>query len=243
MAEETNKKDNVEELRTFEGPNGKMYKIVAPTADDIRGADWNYSKTFTKSLVEGITTAAELQDILRMRGIIGPNFEKRAEELATNLNEKILEMQNEKDNATKRSLAEEVSEIREELFQWNQRLNGPMSNTCEQLSDDARVEYLTSRMVTDENLEKVWDSYDAYLVEKDNALAVRARYNVMLYLQGLDTDFMDYVPEAIAVREIEESIAKEVASKQEEERAAEEEVESKEGSVKTSKKKVDKKDK
>lgn len=200
-------KNDIQELRSFEGPNGKTYKIVAPSADDIRGADWNYSKVFTKSLVEGITTAAELQDILRMRGIIGPSFEKRAEELLRNLESKILEMQLETDLDRKRALAIETSQARDELFQWNQRLNGPMSNTCEQLADDARQEYLTSRMVRDENMNPVWDTYDTYLTEKDNALAVRARYHVMLYLQGLEPDFMNNVPEALAIKEIEDALA------------------------------------
>ena len=132
---------NLEEMRSFIGPDETTkYYIKAPTAEDIRGADWQYSKTYTQSLVEGITTTAEMMDILMRRGIIGPEFEQRARELATELNTKIIALEQEEELDRKRDLSVEVAVAREELFQWNQRLNGPMSNTCEQIADDARLE-------------------------------------------------------------------------------------------------------
>ena len=74
---------NKEGLRTFVGPDGESnYYIVAPSAENIRVADWEYSKTYTRSLVEGITTTAEMTDILMRRGVIGPEFEQRSNELA-----------------------------------------------------------------------------------------------------------------------------------------------------------------
>ena len=82
MAEES----KVEDVRSFIGPDEKEYKVVAPNANDIREADWNYSRTFTRSLTEGITTSAEMMDILRRRGIVGPEFEQRAAELTAQLN-------------------------------------------------------------------------------------------------------------------------------------------------------------
>lgn len=193
--------------RYFLGPDEMTkYYIAAPNAEDIRGADWAYSKIYTKCLVEGITTSAEMMDILMRRDIIGPEFEQRAEELMRNLNEKIIKLENAESLDDKREFAIGVANSREELFQWNQRLNGPMSNTCEQIADDARLEYLTSRMVENEDETKVWESNDLYLKEKSQALALRARFEIMLYLQGLDSDFLEKTPEAQAMREIEADI-------------------------------------
>lgn len=207
MAED---KDNVQEednRRFFYGPDEETkYFIQPPTAENIRGADWQYSKTYTQCLVEGITTQAEMMDILNRRGIIGPEFEQRANELGQNLASKIDALEGTDDLDEKRKLAIEVAQAREEMFQWNQRLNGPMNNTAEQMSDDARLEYLTSCMVVDSNDQRVWDSYDTYLREKSQALAMRARFEVMLYLQGLESDFLDQTPEAQAMREIETEI-------------------------------------
>jgi hypothetical protein len=205
MAEEEKR----DERRSFLGPDELTnFYVAAPTAEDIRGADWTYSKTYTKCLVEGITTSAEMMDILMRRGIIGPEFEQRGEELTTELNEKIIALETAGDLDEKRMAAIAVANSREELFQWNQRLNGPMSNTCEQIADDARLEFLTSKMIENEDGSKVWDSYETFLKEKSQALALRARFEVMLYLQGLDSDFLDNTPEAMAMKEIEADVIK-----------------------------------
>jgi len=197
-------KDN---RRSFLGPDEEtVYYVAAPTADNIRGADWQYSKTFTQCLIEGITTSAEMMDILTRRGIIGPEFEQRARELSGNLSNRIFDLENTDDLDKKKELSFLVAQAREELFQWNQRLNGPMNNTAEQISDDTRLEFLTSTMTVTENGDRVWSSYDAYLKEKSQSLALRARFEVMLYLQGLDSDFLDQTPEARAMREVETDI-------------------------------------
>ena len=205
MAEKENK--NVEARREFQDPvSGKTYYIGTPTADDVRGADWQYSKIYTKSLVEGITTSAEMIDILMRRGVIGPEFEQRQKELTDVLSVKVEALQNADNLDAKQQTAVEVAATREELFNWNQRLNGPMSNTCEQMADDSRLEYLTSRMVQEAGGNKVWEDYSDFLIEKNQSLAMRARFEVMLYLQGLDSDFLEKTPEAMAIREIEQEI-------------------------------------
>jgi len=207
MAEET----KAVEKRSFLGPNDTEYFVVAPNANDIREADWNYSRTYTRSLTEGITTSAEMMDILRRRGIVGPEFEQRATELTAQLNEKIWALEVAETMEAKRDLAVEVAEARDELFQWNQRLNGPMANTCEQLADDARLEFLTSSMVVNDKDERVWDNYDSYLQEKNQALALKSRFEIMLYLQGLESDFLEKTPEAQAMKEVETDIMSKAA--------------------------------
>lgn len=227
--------ENVEERRSFLGPDeATNYFIAAPNAEIIRGADWIYSKTYTKCLQEGITTSAEMMDILMKRGIVGPEFEQRSVELTGILNEKIMELEVATTMEEKRDAAIDVANAREQLFQWNQRLNGPMSNTCEQIADDARLEFLTSSMVVKEDGSRVWESYEDYMSEKSQALALRARFEIMLYLQGLDSDFLEKTPEAMAMREIETDLiskaeeALKVAQAVEEERKKAEAEETKE---------------
>ena len=201
--------EKTETRRRFSsGEKEESYYVANPTADDIRGADWEYSKQYTRSLVEGITTSAEMMDILMRRGIIGPEFEQRANELAVDLGTKIEKLNESTLDEEKRELSIDVAGARDALFQWNQRLNGPLSNTCEQLSDNSRLEFLTFCLTQNEQGNKVWDSYDGYLLEKNNDLAIQARFEVMLYLQGLDSDFLEQTPEATAMREIEENSIK-----------------------------------
>jgi len=180
------------------------YYIISPSAEDIRGADWEYSKSYTKSLVAGITTTAEMTDILMRRGIIGPEFEKRSNELAAELSNKIEALNKATNSQEKAELAYKVSTARDELFQWNQRLSAPLGNTCEQMADDSRLEYLTSRLIVTETGARLWETFENYLTEKDQSLAQQARFQVMLYLQGLDSNFLENTPEATAMREIEE---------------------------------------
>jgi hypothetical protein len=198
------KKFSTDGLRSFyNSRTEKKYYVKSPTAEDIRGADWEYSKIYTKSLVAGITTSAEMTDILTRRGIIGPEFEQRSNELSFELSNKISALEDAASSEEKASLAYEVSKARDILFQWTQRLNQPMSNTCEQISDDARLEFLTSRLIVDENGVAIWSDYDKYLHEKEQSLAQQAKFEVILYLQGLDSDFLDKTPEAVAMRELE----------------------------------------
>ena len=182
------------------------YYIVPPTAEAIRGADWQYSKVYTKCLMGDIPTSAEMLDILTRRGIIGSEFEQRAIELAQILNQNIETLEAASDMIIKRNAAVEVAAAREELFQWNQRLNGPMNNTAEQISDDARLEYLTSSMIVDDKGNKIWADYELYLKETDQTLALKARFEVMLYIQGLDSDFLDQTPEAKAMHDVESEV-------------------------------------
>ena len=133
-------------------------------------------------------------------------FERRATELGDNLRNAIYELDASQDMDTKRELAINIAKAREELFQWNQRLSGPMNNTAEQISDDARLEYLTSAIVVSEDGSRVWPSYTAYLKEKSQGLALRSRFEVMLFLQGLESDFLEQTPEALAMKEIERDL-------------------------------------
>ena len=211
-SKEVNKEEVVEQKRFFLGKDEKTkYFIVPPNASAIREADWQYSRIYTKSLTEGITTSAEMMDILRRRGIVGPEFEQRAAELATSLNEKILSLGVSDNLDEKRDLAVEVSEARDELFQWNQRLNGPMANTCEQLADDSRLEYLTSCMIVDKDNNRIWESYEEYIHETDQTLGLKSRFEIMLYLQGLEPDFLEKTPEAVAMKEVETDILNKAA--------------------------------
>lgn len=211
--------DEIKEVRRSFTNGDVEYFIGNPIAEDIRGADWQYSKVFTKCLNEGIPTSSEMLDILRRRGIIGDAFDKRAKELSTNLSELVYKLYEADNNEDKAALALEVSRAREALFQWNQRLSGPMNNTCEQMADDARLEFLTACMIQDEAGNRLWESYNDFLKHKDQTLTLKARYEVMLLLQGYEPDFLDRTPEAIAMKEIEEAIrtkVQEEASKPEE---------------------------
>lgn len=181
------------------GGSTKDYYIGTPTADDVRKADWEHAKTYNRALKEGVFTMGEMTEILLSRNIIGPDYEKTGEELKVSLAEKIVSMERELDKDARVQLAFEVAKLREEVFQWNHRMTGPMANTCESMSNDARTEYLTSAVVQDKAGNRIWPSFDDYRNEKDLALQTKARFEVMLWLEGVDSDFLDKSPERVVL--------------------------------------------
>jgi beta-lactamase class D len=116
-----------------------------------------------------------------------------------------------------------------------------MSNTCEQMADDARLEFLTSCMIVDEKNDRVWSDYDSYLREKNQALALKSRFEVMLYLQGLDADFLEKTPEAVAMKDIEADVLQKATLAAEALEAVQKEVEETEKIEKETPKKTRKK--
>ena len=213
--------DNKEkENRSFtvalEGEKAITYYIADPTSEDIRKADWHYSKVYNQALLEGLATQAEMAEILVKRKIAGPDYESKGEEIRKRLVDKIEAMGVEDDPIKQKVLALDVALAREELFNHNQKVNGPMSNTCEQIAEDARVEFLTSRLVESEPGKKVWNSFEGYKEDARSELTMQARLEVMLWLQGLESNFMENTPENVVLRapypedELEESEPKKV---------------------------------
>jgi hypothetical protein len=235
MADKTKKdeqalQDIFEDKRTFIH-DGEKYFIDNAGIDEVRQADWFYSKTYNEALLAGVTTMAQMQDILEERDIIGKKYEEKRVALIKELDEGIAELNSAKTLDEKKVCAEKVEDVRNRLFRWNQRASSPMSNSVEQLAEDARIEYLTSAMVKDSNGDKVWESYDEYKTTSNPTLAMRSRYSVMLALQGLAENFLETTPEALARKEIEEA----ESTKEIEEAKPKAKVEEKE--VKNSKKK------
>lgn len=205
MAKEKKEQDVVEERRSFiyeVGGELKTFYLGMPSSERIRKAEWHYSKVYNKALVEGVATTSEMMDILTKRGLYGPDYEKRLQELQVSIVEGLADMHGAENDEDKARAARLVQDLRDELYRWNQRITGPLSNSCEQMADDAKTEYLTSVVVQDENSELVWASHEEFVAEVNQGLALKARFEVLLWLQGLDADFLDKTPENEVLREI-----------------------------------------
>lgn len=191
----------------FETPDGdqKTYFIADPSGEDIRKADWNYSKVFNQAMADGFPTQAQMLEILRDRGIISDEYTTEVEQARIRLSAALFRLENLEetaDDADKENLAVEVANYRDTLFRLNQRVNGPLGNTCENLAEDARTEYLTSRIIQHQDGSRIWPLFDDYLNETQTGLCIKSRFEVMLWLQGLDSNFLENSPEQAALREI-----------------------------------------
>lgn len=207
MVKGTDKKADRREFEYTQGDQVEKYYLGMPSSDILRKAEWHYSKVYNKALIDGIATEAEMMDILRKRGIIGEAHDAKVEEIQLAVATGLIAMETEKDPIKKRELALEVFKSRRELFNWNQRITGPLSSTCERMAEDAKAEYLTSAVVQRKDGARVWESYDSFLDEEDQSLSLTARYEVLLWMQGLDSDFLDNTPENLVLLSKEDEVS------------------------------------
>lgn len=215
----TEKKDTSKALTerrrfTIEQEDGskKEYFLGTPTADDIRGADWEHAKMYNKALKEGVFTTGEMMSILESRNIAGPDYDKTAEDLSNKLADKIVEMEKETDPDTRVKLALEAQRARNEVFQWSNRINTPLSATCESIASEARVEYLTSAIIQDAQGERIWEDFEQYKAEADIIVQAKAKFEVMMWMEGLEPNIMENTPEALVLKE---DLYKELEEKEE----------------------------
>jgi hypothetical protein len=203
------------------------YFIANPSGEDIRKADWQYSKIYNQAILDDLLTQAQMVDLLKKQGIISEEYATEVEVVRASLAAEIYKLENLPDSTPdleREDAALSVAATRDELFRLNQRVNGPMGNTCENISEDARVEYLTSRIVQNKDGSKLWEDFDAYRNEENTALSVKARFEVMLWMQGLNSDFLENTPEQMALREVNQKrVEQALASLKEEREGAEEE--------------------
>lgn len=200
------------------------YYIANPTGADIRKADWQYSKIYNQAILDDLLTQSQMIDLLKKQGVISENYATEVEETRSKLAAEIYKLEALPDSiedAEREEAALSVAASRDELFRLNQRVNGPMGNTCENIAEDARVEFLTSRLLQNKDNSKLWEDFDDYLNEENTALSVKSRFEVMLWMQGLNSDFLENTPEQQALRQVNQKrVEKALASLKEEREAA-----------------------
>ena len=200
------------------------YFIANPTGEDIRKADWQYSKIYNQAILDDLLTQSQMIDLLKKQGVVSDDYANEVEEVRARLAAEIYKLESLPDSTPDVDLEDaalSVAATRDELFRLNQRVNGPMGNTCENIAEDARVEFLTSRVVQTKEGSKLWEDFSAYLNEENTALSVKSRFEVMLWMQGLNSDFLDNTPEQLALREVNQKRVEEALASLKEEREEE----------------------
>lgn len=209
MASAKNVKEVLDTRRefTFEDSDGEEqhYFIAQPGASDIRKADWQYSKVYNQAIVDGFLTQSQMIQFLKDKGILTEEYTEHLEEARINLAAELFKLENLPDDGNdedREAIAMEVARLRDELFRLNQKVNGPMGNTCENLAEDARTEFLTSRIIQKKDKSRVWETFEDFENEDNSALVAKCRFEVMLWMQGLESNFLENTPEQSALREL-----------------------------------------
>ncbi len=213
---------------TLETPENEIlhFFIANPSGEDIRKADWQYSKVYNQAIVDEFLTQSQMVDLLQEKGIIDDDYTQKLETVRISLGADLFKLETLMENSTpeeKEATALEVARLRDELFQLNQRVNGPMANTCENLAEDARTDFLTSRIIQKQDGSRLWKDFQAYRDEDNTALSIKSRFEVMLWMQGLESNFLENTPEQTALRQIAKTRLDQVIAEQAEQSAESEE--------------------
>jgi len=226
-------KDVFENGRSFQmEDSGLMYYIIPPDAESAAKAKWHYSKMYSKAFMDGVSTVAEMRDALLKRGLIGEAFDSKLQELINDRDIMVSELESVSDIDEREALAIKIAEKRDEIYAWSQRASAPLSQTAESLAEDSQTDFLTTCMVVGEDGKKIWADYDSFVKEKDQMLAMRARYECIMFLQGFESDFLENLPENKILREVMEERQKEAEAEAEEDVEVEEEKPKKKKSTK-----------
>jgi len=220
---------------TFEIPGQEpiVAYIASPTGEDLRKADWQYAKIYNQAIVDGFLTQSQMAGFLKDKGIVDDAYSSEVEGVRMQLATKLYTLESslmDGSEQDKEALALEISRLRDDLFRLNQKVNGPMGNTCENIAEDTRVEFLTSRIIQKKDRTPLWKSYEDYQKDDNVALAVKARFEVMLWMQGLESNFLENTPEQVALRQIAQARLDRIVAEQKKEN---EEVEALEEAKKT----------
>jgi hypothetical protein len=127
-----------------------VLKFVRPSQKVLNKSDLIYRTAFSKALREGVLTNAEVDKILRERGIWDDTKEEEAAEIRTKINgleEKLADSS--LTNKQGAALCAEVSKTRLELLRHNSIYTTVADNTCENMGNEARTQYLCAACVYD----------------------------------------------------------------------------------------------
>jgi hypothetical protein len=164
--------------------NDVVYRIRMPGLEEQRQADWEYSRTFTKALMEGVPAMKELEKLLTSRGIIKVEFARRENELNATLQSIALKLTSEDTPGDeKTSLTLDFEEARQELLSLRQERQTFVQNTAEGKADESRLTFMTwrcSEFGDGPNIGKsVWKTLPDFRNERDLSLVWNMLFHYM----------------------------------------------------------------
>lgn len=175
----------------------KTYLLVEPTAKAVRDSRWQYSIVFSQALKDGLLTQRQMSQMLEDSGEESEKESAKLTALYIQAGTVEQKLGDSEDLDIKTQLAEELRELRMEIFQEEQDLRAPYYNTAEQRAEEIRAEFLMQHMVrqNDSNLTLVWPTEEDFEQETDSILLETARTQFLYWLHNVSEDWEKNLPE------------------------------------------------
>lgn len=192
---------NYEQTVIAEDGSTVVVAVRRPTNQEMKDADIYRAKAWNKAFKQGVMTKAEVEQVMRDRGLWDNEKADRESELTKEILE--LERQLYHGSGKKkpkvsdgRRIAVLMKDKRIELRDLISERISMDENTAESIADNARFDYLV--FVCSFNAqteERLFESYEDYNKKGSNAEAVAAAQLLAQMVYNLDSDFEDKLPE------------------------------------------------
>lgn len=186
--------------------------ICSPTQRALQEAAMKYSKIFSDAVRQGFLLNTEVEKIIKDRGIWGPEKQKEIEGVVEEIEIKEGFIKDETvPKEDKIKIAYELINLRDKKFKMQREINTIYNNTAENRAEEARLQFLTSQcIVRVPNCEKFFRNYEDFIEKSGTPAAGEAVYQLITFMNGLDADFLDKLPESPYIKEEQEKIIKEL---------------------------------
>ncbi len=165
--------------------NGQNYKLTSPTLTQSSVADMEYSKAYTKALIEGLLPKQALERRLIAVGAWTQADEDYAVDLTDKMNnafQRVLLAQNKEQ---KDEFLAQYLEFRQELVNKSQEKQALFTHTAEAKGDEAKYVELMWQCVLNEDGSRVWPDKNTFLSKNSNDVN-QLLMEFIAFLTGLD---------------------------------------------------------
>jgi len=159
-----------------------VLKFARPSQKILNKADLVFRTSFSNALREGVLTAAEVDKILRERGIWDDDKELEAEKFRTEIGELEEKLKDPTlNNEQGKALCEKITSVRINLIRHNSIYTTVADNTCENMANEARNQYLCATCIHDNKTGlRVYKDVENFQDRLDEAAALDAYREAMI---------------------------------------------------------------
>lgn len=174
---------------------GKTYFVAKPGAKEEFEAKLQQTKVFNKALENDACLNSQLLKILKRRNIWDDQDQKEVEDMQKKIQENLAKLdEGGIEIMEARKLALETMRLRLSYLSKLSVLREHRSLTAEGQADDAYFDSLVSSCCFDEEGNRVFKSYDDYIVKSKEEYSRKLAEKLSSMLYG-DTDYMSDLPE------------------------------------------------
>jgi hypothetical protein len=183
---------------TFE-VDGVLYAVIEPKIQDGREAQKVYNKELASALASGGLFKRRIDSYMREQGLWSDEQEKQRLDLNRQLRDLELKLRGGNIKLSEgRKIALEISKTRMKLRELMAERNDMSINSVEGQAENARLNFLVSRCIVDNQTGKpVFNTVDEYLnkASSGDAVALQGANQFAVMMLGMDKDYDANLPE------------------------------------------------